>query len=280
MISTAAFLTTPKRSSFAATSRTCVFSFPHGERYRTLNWPDLQEHRNDELPSYQPLAIVTARLLARRWLFYVFVCALVFALQAIFIATVHVKAADFYAQLIGSPLVILVVTVFAGSDATSTLSIAQRWERILERGWALIVIDVGLTFVQLSGFQALMSGAADAGNVIMGFLTLLLSAMLVYAEPFIALEKDAQPLTLLPFAILRSMMLGWVNVSRIFSLFAVQIVVIIGGMLVHESALKAGAGTALWVDIAYGTLTTVPLAALYAVAYLDTLSQEKRTLQS
>lgn len=209
------------------------------------------------------------------------VCAAVFALQAIFVAAVHVKAADFYAQLIGSPLIILVVAVFAGSDATGTLSNAQRWERILERGWALIVLDVGLTFVQISGFQALMSGSSsDMGNIIMGFLTLLLSAMLVYAEPFIALEKDAQPLTLLPFAILRSMMLGWVNVSRIFSLFAVQIVVIIAGMLVHEAALKAGAGAALWVDIAFGTLITVPLAALYTVAYLDTLSQEKRTLQN
>lgn len=213
----------------------------------------------------------------RRWLLYVLVCGAVFGLQAAFIANVHVKASDFYAQLIGAPLVILVVTVFVGADATNTLTIGQRWERIAERGWAIIVLDVGLSFVQLSGFQSMMSGS-DAGSMLMGFLTLLLSAMLVYAEPFIALEKEAQALTLLPFAILRSMMLGWVNVSRIFSLFAVQIVTLIAGILVHEAALKVLPRSTLWIDIAYGTLITAPLAALYTVAYLDTLSQEKRSL--
>lgn len=187
------------------------------------------------------------------------------------------KLADLCAELIGPPLVIAVVTVFAGADATNALTIAQRWERILERAWAIIILDVGLSFVQISGIETMLSGASNAGDTIMGFLTLLLSAMLVYAEPFAALEKDAQTLTLLPFAILRSMMLGWVNISRIFSLFAVQIGAIILGILAHQAALALKLNAVLWADLPFGTIVSVPLAALYTVAYLDTVSQEKRT---
>lgn len=208
---------------------------------------------------------------------YLATCAVVFGAQVAFVAYSHVKMADFYAGLIGTPLVIVVVTVFAGADATNTLTLAQRWERILERAWAIILLDVGLSFVQISGIETMLSGGSNAGDTIMGFLTLLLSAMLVYAEPFTALERDAQMLTLLPFAILRSMMLGWVNLSRIFSLFAVQIAIIIGSILVHQGATKLHAGAATWIDLAFGTLLSAPLAVLFTVAYLDTLTQEHLT---
>lgn len=266
----------PKPSSFAATRSTFAFSCPLGVRYRTLNWPDLNERRDEDIPSYRPLALVTARLIARRPLLYAATCAAVFGLQLIFYTFVHVKMAEFYAGLIGAPLVIIVVTVFAGGDATNTLTQAQRWERIVERAWAIIVLDVGLSFIQMSGFDAMLPGANSGGDVIIGFLTLLLSAMLVYAEPFAALENDAQPLTLLPFAILRSMMLAWVNISRVFSLFAIQVTVMIAGIALHQAAVKLGLNPIVWCDLPFGTLVEVPLAALYTVAYLDTLSQEKR----
>lgn len=218
------------------------------------------------------------RLLARRWLLYLVTCAAVFALQAIFYTLVaDKKLADLCAALVGTPLVIVVVTVFAGADATNTMTIAQRWERILERAWAIIALDVGLSFVQISGLQTMLLGQSSAGDIIMGFLTLLLSAMLVYAEPFAALEKDAQTLTLLPFAILRSMMLGWVNISRIFSLFAVQIAAMIAGLLLDQATVKSGADTAALISLAFGTFLSAPLAALFTVAYLDTLTQERTT---
>lgn len=223
---------------------------------------------------------MTARLLSRRWMLYVLTCAVVFGLEALlYIAIPNKKVGDLCAGLIGPPLAIVVVTVFTGADATNTLTIAQRWERIIERAWALIVIDVGLTFVQLSGLQTMLLGSNDAGNLIMGFLTLLLSAMLVYAEPFVALEKDAQAVTLLPFAVLRSMMLAWVNLSRIFSLFAVQIAAMMAGQLLIEATLKMNPTTSTLIGLAFDTIVSVPLAALYTVAYLDTLSQERLTLE-
>lgn len=230
------------------------------------------------MPSYRPLALVTVRLLARRWLLYALTCAAVFALQAVFYTLVRDKRlGDLCAALVGTPLVIVVVTVFAAGDATGTMTTAQRWERIVERAWAIVVLDVGLSFVQISGLQTMLLGQSSAGDIVMGFLTLLLSAMLVYAEPFAALEKDAQALTLVPFAVLRSMMLGWVNISRIFSLFAVQIAVMIAGLLIDQATAKAGHDTAALISLAFGTVLSVPLAALYTVAYLDTLTQERTT---
>lgn len=218
---------------------------------------------------------MTARLFARRWLLYLLVCAVVFALQAVFVTFVHVKLAELYAELLGPPLVITAVTVFVSADATGTLSLAQRWERVLERAWAIIIIDVGLSFVNASGLQTVQAG--DALDVVFGFLTLLLSGMLLYAEPFAAIEKDTQTLTIVPFAILRSMMLAWVNMSRVFALLAVQIALDIAVLLAEQGALHAGIDARLWVDLLMQTLLAAPLAALYTVAYLDTVSQEKRT---
>jgi hypothetical protein len=219
---------------------------------------------------------VTARLFGRRWLLYLLVCASVFALQAAFVAFAHVKASELFAELLGAPLVITIVTVFIASDATGTLTAAQCWERVLERAWAIIIIDVGLSFVNVSGLQAVQSG--DATNIIFGFLTLLLAGMLLYAEPFAAIEKDAQALTIIPFAILRSMMLAWVNMSRVFALLALQIALDIAVLLAEQGARHAGIDARLWVDLLLQTLLAAPVAALYAVAYLDTVSQEKRTL--
>lgn len=236
----------------------------------------MQEPRNDDIPSYRPLALVTARLLARRWLLYALVCAAVFGLQVAFVTFVHVKLAPLYAMLVGPPLAIAVVTVFTGADATGTLSLAERWERIAERAWAIVVIDVALSFVNASGLQTVQTG--DALNVVFGFLTLLLSGMLVYAEPFAALEPQAQTLTVVPFAILRSMMLAWVNISRIFALLAVQVGLDILVLLAEQGARRVGISATLWVDLALQTLLSAPLAALFAVAYLDTVSQERRTL--
>jgi hypothetical protein len=215
-------------------------------------------------------------LFARRWLLYLLTSLTVFAMQSAFVALVHVKFAALYAELLGPPLVITVVTVFIAADATNRLSFSQRWERVLERAWAIIAIDVGLSFINASGLQTMQAG--DATDIVFGFLTLILSGMLLYAEPFAAIEKDAQTLTILPFAILRSMMLAWVNMSRVFALLALQIALDIAVLLAEQGAKHAGIDAQLWVDLLLQTLLAAPLAALYTVAYLDTVSQEKRTV--
>lgn len=179
-----------------------------------------------------------------------------------------------YASLIGVPVVNAIVLVNAGADAAGILdTMQQRLERLSERAWAIVLLDVGITMVAQIGYEALAS--RDYSDMIEGMIVMFLAAMLVYAEPYTALEKDVSLVTVLPSAILRSMMLSWVNMSRVFALFAVQIVAAILQILLSQAVAHSGPHAADLVNLAYVTFTAVPLAALFAVAYLDTLAQEQ-----
>jgi hypothetical protein len=229
-----------------------------------------------DTPSQRPIGLVAAQLFVRRWPLYALTCAVVFGIEILFMRLVHVKFAPLYAALIGVPLVNAIVTVNVGADATGALpSASARLERLLERTWAIIILDVTISIVAQVGFGSML--ASDAGDILLGILVTFLAAMLVYAEPYAALESEVRTLTVVPFAIMRSMMLCWVNMPRIFKLFIVQIVVTIGQVeLMRLPGTEAQADT---IALAYITFTSAPLAALFAVAYLDTLAQERRTLQ-
>jgi hypothetical protein len=183
--------------------------------------------------------------------------------------------ANFFALLIGSPLVTAVVLVNVGADATATMtSIGERIERIVERTWAILVIDVAIALMMRASFESMMT--SDAGSIALGTFATFLAAMLVYAEPFAALETSVQTLTLVPFALLRSLMLAWVNIARVFSLFAIQLVISIAEIYLLQSVAPKGGRVFDIVDLAYVTVMSAVLAALFAVAYLDTAAQEQR----
>ena len=225
------------------------------------------------MPSYRPLPVVTFRLLVRRWPLYLLTCAAVIALQTALAHFTHLPNVKTFVELIGSPLVIVVATVFSAADATGKVPDAPCWERIVERGWAIVLIDFGLSFISANGRAGVQSN--DATNILYGFLTLLLGGMLVYAEPFAALQNEVSPLTLIPFAMLRSMTLAWVNFSRILALTAVQIGLGVLLQLGAQYAGQVGIDADTWFWIVLQTLLSVPLAILFTVAYLDTQQQEQ-----
>lgn len=232
--------------------------------------------------SYRPIGLTAARLLARRWPLYLVTAAAVFALQALFHEFVHARLSDVYVSLVAPPLAIVVVTVFAGSDARDVMPCAsERWARVVERAWTVIVMDVLLSFVQYVGFASMQSTAAI--DIAEGTLVLFLGAMLVYAEPYLCMDDHLAPLkwpdalAAVPQAILRSMMLSWVNMSRVLLLFMVQLAVAVA-TIYFNFAMARRPDTATLGAMALTTLASVPLAALFAVAYLDTLSQERKML--
>ena len=206
---------------------------------------------------------------------YLVTCAVVFGLEYLFYVNVHVRLSNFFAILIGSPLVTAVVLVNVGADATGTMpSLSERIERIIERTWAILVIDVAIALITRASFESMMT--ADAGNIALGTFATFFAAMLVYAEPFAAIESNVQTLTLVPFALLRSLMLAWVNIARIFSLFAIQLVLSIAEIYLLQAIAPKGGRLFDIVDLAYVTVVSAPLAALFAIAYLDTAAQERR----
>lgn len=205
------------------------------------------------------------QLLRRRWLLYLLTCSGVFAAQALFVHLVHVKFAVLFAGLAGAPFVNAVVMLYTGADASGAMeSLRARLERLSERAWAIVLLDVGISLIATEGYGAILS--SDASMILQGSIIMFMAAMLVYAEPYAILENEVSLVTLIPAALLRSMMLSWVNMSRVFSLFAVQLGAAIIAMLFFRDGLAG---------IAFGTFVTALLSALFAVAYLDTLAQER-----
>lgn len=213
----------------------------------------------------------------RRWPLYVLTTAVVLGLEAAFAVFVHVKAADVYASLVGGPLIAVVVMVNVAADAGGTLPTAgERWSRILERAWIVIVIDVGISFLQIVGDSGLRAGVG-AGNLAAGLLLLLFSGMLVYAEPFVCAESEMPALRAIPLALLRSLTLAWSNISRIFGLLAVQIGVLLAEGYLLLAVTPHVRNTTLYVDLPFAAIATALLAALFTVAYLDTYAAEEST---
>lgn len=213
-----------------------------------------------------------ARLFARRWPFYVLTGCAVVAALALVHAFWHFRLADLYGEFIFPPMAGTVVMVWAIGDATGTLpSAALRWERIIERAWAVLVVDAAQSLLMLS-WNAMMASSSAAG-LVGGFCVLVFGGMLVYAEPWICAETDAPPLTLIPSSVVRSMTLAWLNMPRMFGLLALQIgAALLTGLA--ASALHRGPG--FWVSTAIASLLTIVFAIVFSVAYLQTDAEEAR----
>lgn len=221
----------------------------------------------------RPVTSAALRLIGRRWWLFLLTGICIAALENLFSRYVHVPLAALYAQLIGEPLAIVVVIVFIGCDASESLPGArERWSRILERAWAIVAIDVILSFVNLIGIGAL--AASNLIEAFEGLGILFLSAMLIYAEPYAALEDPVSQLSLVPYALLRSMMLAWTNGTRVLWAFMLILASAACALYIHDGA-QHWMKNPIPVDICVQTVLGMLLAALFTVAYLDALLGER-----
>lgn len=181
-----------------------------------------------------------------------------------------------FVSCITIPFAEVVVLVNAGADAGGwSADAAIRWERIIERAWAIILIDLAIGVAQSDGVGAAL--AHDASLRVEGLFVLLMTTMLVYAEPYAALEQEVSQLALVPFAVIRSMMLAWVNVPRILVFFSLELAFTAGYVLLAAVHVQPD-GMDAAVRMAYNTVSSMILSALFAAAYLDTVAQEKETV--
>lgn len=184
-------------------------------------------------------------------------------------------AVDFV-QCITVPIAEIIVLVNAGADAGGWEAGAGiRWERIIERAWAVILIDLALNVVQAAAAAYIYVG--DLGLRVEGLFVMLMATMLVYAEPYAALEQNISQLTVVPFALIRSMMLAWVNFPRILMFFSILLACNIGEEALAKVPVHPD-GMSFAIGMAYNTAVSMVLAGLFAAAYLDTVAQEKETV--
>ncbi|MFN2449305.1 MAG: hypothetical protein ABR508_05855 [Candidatus Baltobacteraceae bacterium] len=219
--------------------------------------------------------MVSARLLLKRWPLYAATLAGGIAIQMVLLQFVRGSPQTWsFVQLIAAPLVNAIVLVNVGADAAGVLPAnGARLERLLERAWAIILIDAALTISLAVALDTMNKG--DAGARLMALMVVFMQTMLIYAEPYAALDEHVSAIALIPFALLRSMMLSWVNIVRICTMFVLQLAVITGSYLLILAMHGSAAPLVEYANIVYGTAATAALSALYAVAYLDTLSQER-----
>lgn len=229
---------------------------------------------------YRPLVLVLARralaLLVRRFALYAAAMLVAIVAQGA-VALLWPGALGLaVAAAVIEPLLTTLVYAFVAADLHDPPpSAAAIWERILERAWAVIIIDFAITMLEGAGF-----GQAGQGGVlgaVTGWLISLFAAMLVFADASATLDDDRSLWALIPTAFSRSVILStnprtfW----RVIVLFALNVTVFAATLALQEALTRAHVWNApLWANIPLGTLAILPIAALTVLVYVDACGVE------
>lgn len=136
--------------------------------------------------------------------------------------------------------------------------------RILERVWAVIVIDFGLLMVNYA--LGLLFKRSDAWAVVAVCVSFVLSWLLMAWDVSATVDEGGNVLTLIPRSLVRA--IGFI--VRAFPLTIILYGLTLGLQLL-ESALIPADNTSLaafYITLALGTIITVPLSALLTVFYM------------
>jgi hypothetical protein len=223
------------------------------------------------------LVVRAFRLCARRWWFYLAAAVVAIGLQTALLAIHSLREPIVVAVTIVMPILSLVVYVFVGTDATGQeVPRGARWERIFERSWAVIVIDVVITILLSSAIAGLST--PDATGLLIGVLAYALVMLTIYADVNAALEPKVSALWLVPNAFRRSASLALhrFNIYLTLALVATDMVVsILPQLFASWLASMHVANADFWALIPLQTLLQVPFAALVVVVYFECTGREK-----
>ena len=211
-------------------------------------------------------------LLFKRWPLYLAIAVAAIALQGALLALWRGPQVVglFVVSFITTTVVQGIVYAFVARDARENQDEAQPvWGRILERTWALIVIDFLLWYFVGNGLPR--DGSLVAYLVFA--LATFVWAFLIFSDVSAMIDDDdGGPLLLVPRSFWRSIVTTrdphvlWQAVA--LALLSDLAALTMGGL---ESILDGYhlTNAAFWVDIPLGTLLTLPLAALTTVVYLN-----------
>lgn len=153
------------------------------------------------------------------------------------------------------------------------------WSRVLERLWAVVIVDFIVQFVSIVGIGYLAQG--DLADRIVAIPILLIGAGTVFAEA-VAVVVDGDPWWFLVVrAIGTSIRTSWSGSTlwRAIVLFTLQFVpMALSTLLTNTAAQHHVRITSFWSDVPLGILFTIPLDALIVLAFFDATGYEpKRT---
>jgi hypothetical protein len=206
----------------------------------------------------------------RRFPLYAAATVLVIGAQALVVFVFRVPNGIAYSGFILPPLLTTLVYAFVWTDTEPVPEPgAATWERVLERSWAVILIDLFVTLVQANG----VAGILDPDPIVkaLGVAVLVLTAPLVFVDA--SATVDNLPVWwVLPGSFWRG-----VRAVRNRPAFVRALAIVAIGLLVflaqdrlfdwmHHAAI---ANAEFWSQVPIGTGTVPPIAALTALVYRD-----------
>jgi hypothetical protein len=183
------------------------------------------------------------------------------------------------ASVIVEPFFVAIVNAFAYADIREDLSRSATWSRILERSWAVLLIDLLTTLIGSIGLQSLFT--ADLFQKLLGSAVLIVAVSFVFADVAAVVVDDAEPWWLLvPRSLGASMVVAWqgVTFARAIIVFALVQLLPLTISLAIQSALDAHhtPHAALWAHAIPLVLLLPIVQALCTYVYLDAIRYEPK----
>jgi hypothetical protein len=231
----------------------------------------------DKPASLAALAASALRLCAARFPIFAASALVGLAVEAAIYFLLHPKTGVNVGDLIVGPMVATVVYVFAAADLPGDESrrITRPWERILERVWAVVVIEFIQALIFSAGLGAMLVG--NAFSAFVGATVIFMFATLVFSDVFAAVEPNLSPVTMLFLGFVRSVQLTWRgNIARV--LFILALTLILNAMQTGLITLLTNwhiRDAAFWGDAPFALFATIPLAAFTALVYFDCVARER-----
>ncbi len=199
------------------------------------------------------------------------------ALQAAIVYLWHAKNAVLVANFIVPPLFVAIVNAFTFADLDGETT-ADTWLRILERSWAVLIVDLLLTFLVIVGFVYLESD--DFFARALGAVMIVLYVSMIFADVH-ATTGEAEPWWLLiPRSFGASMAAAWQRAAFSRAMICFVAITLLPTAIVY--GLEAAFGQRhvphadLWANAVTVALALPPTQAFCALVYLDAIGYESK----
>jgi hypothetical protein len=191
------------------------------------------------------------------------------AIQWLVIFVLRVPFGYQYSSNVVLPLLTTLVYAFTWADSDEApQTAASAWERVLERSWAVIVLDLAVGLVQGIGWASVQ--VADPIDVSLGIVVLVVTAPLVFAD--VSATVDEMPVWwILPGAVWRAMRAARGTVYlRALALVALGLLVQLAQKPLYDVvAATHVANPEFWSQVPLYAIAVPPIAALTALVYRD-----------
>lgn len=209
---------------------------------------------------------------------YAGLAAIAIGLQWLIYRETNAPAVLFTSGIVVDAVLTTIVSAQAKGDIDGSTAAAV-WSRVLERLWAVVIVDFIVSFVGWAGVLTLSAG--DIVNRIIAIPILLIAAATVFSESIAVVVDDEQWWFLVVRAIGTSVRtsLAGSNLRRAIVLFALQFVpTAVSALVSSASAQHHVTVTSFWRDVPLGIVYSIPLDALIVLAFFDASGYEpKRT---